>query len=263
MVGLKGNVMDSKYAQMQIYAFHSQTNEHMTCPTGMSEIMRGFSFLYFDSSSGSGHGVGLTNPGSCLAKFSVQPIMECTTDTCEVRGDDSSLWMPVGNIPDDLTASEYYPQDELIVGGAGTAADQSEEVKKFLSRCTVCESPSTVMAVHSFAKAIPSCPDKWEELWVGYSVIMGRDRGGGTGFDLDGHGSCLKYFTPQLSVRCVTSGSSGLPNCHFISQDQITAYIKASDWESPDGILGYFDPRLKTEAISRCAVCKRISNIQL
>ena len=34
LVGLKGNVMDSKYAQMQIYAFHSQTNEHMTCPTG-------------------------------------------------------------------------------------------------------------------------------------------------------------------------------------------------------------------------------------
>ena len=51
----------------------------------MTEIMRGFSFLYFDSSSGSGHGVPLSNPGSCLATFSIQPVMECSTNTCEVR----------------------------------------------------------------------------------------------------------------------------------------------------------------------------------
>lgn len=71
---------------------------------------------------------------------------------------------------------------------------------------TVCESPSTVMAIHSFTSQVPGCPEKWEELWVGYSLMMGRDRGGGTGVELQSHGSCLKYFTPQLSARCVMSG---------------------------------------------------------
>ena len=31
-------------------------------------------------------------------------------------GDDSSLWMPVGDIPEGMTASEYLPQEELIMG---------------------------------------------------------------------------------------------------------------------------------------------------
>ena len=51
----------------------------------------------------------------------------------QVKGDDSSLWMPVGDIPPDMTASEYYPQEELIFGGRST--DQSDKIKEFISRC--------------------------------------------------------------------------------------------------------------------------------
>ena len=60
-----------------------------------------------------------------------QPCSSCH----QVKGDDSSLWMPVGDIPDDLTASEYYPQEELIIGSVGTASDQSDKIKEFISRC--------------------------------------------------------------------------------------------------------------------------------
>ncbi|XP_063693760.1 collagen alpha-2(IV) chain-like [Bolinopsis microptera] len=168
--GGKGSVLNTQYAQIQTYAFHSQTNSFQACPSGMTEIMRGFSFLYFDSSSGSGHGVPLSNPGSCMATFSIQPVMECTTNTCEVKGDDSSLWMPVGDIPEDMSASEYYPQEELIFGGKEN--DQSDRIKQFISRCSVCESPSAVMAIHSFSSSVPSCPEKWEELWIGFSLMM-------------------------------------------------------------------------------------------
>ena len=34
-------------------------------------------------------------------------------------------------------------------------------------------------------------------------------------------------------------GSSGEPNCHFMSQDQITAYIKASDFVG-EGAIGTY-----------------------
>lgn len=41
-----------------------------------------------------------------------------------------------------------------------------------LSRCTVCEAPTRVIAVHSQSMSIPDCPGGWESLWVGYSFIM-------------------------------------------------------------------------------------------
>ena len=126
--------------------------------------------------------------------------------------------MPVGDIPEDMSASEYYPQEELIFGGKEN--DQSDKIKQFISRCeflakflstkfkditkilkwaavdsylsapnlllikikyqrcycyfsgSVCESPSAVMAIHSFSSSVPSCPEKWEELWIGFSLMM-------------------------------------------------------------------------------------------
>merc|ERR1711935_606788 len=249
----------------QTYAFHSQKNTHDACPSGMDELLRGYSFMYFDSASGTGHGLPLSNPGSCMQDFSIQPIMECNSDTCELQGDDSSLWMPVGDIPEDMTASEYLPQEELTMGDATKAA----KILQYISRCTVCKSPSVVLAIHSFTNIDPTCPEKWDELWLGYTFVMGRDRGGGSGQNMEGHGSCLKNFTPQMSVRCVMSGTSGEPNCHFQSQDQITAYVKAYNfvWENdengnPADRMGIFDPMLKS-SFSRCVVCRRKVDVQI
>lgn len=39
-------------------------------------------------------------------------------------------------------------------------------------RCSVCEAPTRVIAVHSQSIAIPECPKGWSELWIGYSFIM-------------------------------------------------------------------------------------------
>ena len=51
---------------------------------GMRKIREGYSFLFFDSSTGSKHGIPLTDPGSCMTDFTIQPVMECTVETCEV-----------------------------------------------------------------------------------------------------------------------------------------------------------------------------------
>lgn len=39
-------------------------------------------------------------------------------------------------------------------------------------RCSVCETTSNVIAVHSQTTQIPECPREWESLWSGYSFVM-------------------------------------------------------------------------------------------
>lgn len=48
----------------------------------------------------------------------------------------------------------------------------SPEVGRYISRCSVCEAPTRVIAVHSQSMTIPECPGGWEEIWVGYSFLM-------------------------------------------------------------------------------------------
>lgn len=40
------------------------------------------------------------------------------------------------------------------------------------NRCSVCETTTNVIAVHSQSQSIPECPGGWEELWIGYSFLM-------------------------------------------------------------------------------------------
>lgn len=39
-------------------------------------------------------------------------------------------------------------------------------------RCSVCETTSNVIAVHSQTTLTPECPKDWESLWSGYSFVM-------------------------------------------------------------------------------------------
>lgn len=39
-------------------------------------------------------------------------------------------------------------------------------------RCSVCETTSNVIAIHSQTTEIPDCPQSWESLWTGYSFVM-------------------------------------------------------------------------------------------
>ena len=43
--GAKGKTLDSEYSQIQVYAFHSQTNKHMACPSG-ELVFFSLHFLY-------------------------------------------------------------------------------------------------------------------------------------------------------------------------------------------------------------------------
>jgi len=39
-------------------------------------------------------------------------------------------------------------------------------------RCSVCEVPANVMAIHSQSNNIPDCPAGWNGLWIGWSFVM-------------------------------------------------------------------------------------------
>lgn len=116
----------------------------------------GFSLLHIMGNSKT-HGQDLGAPGSCLRKFSVMPYMFCNlNDVCDyAQRNDYSYW---------LSTTEPMPMMMTPI--------PAPEVGRYISRCSVCEAPTRVIAVHSQSMEIPSCPGGWEELWNGYSFIM-------------------------------------------------------------------------------------------
>ena len=61
------------------------TRDVRISPDSAKMLWEGFSALYMDTSSGSGWGQPLSSSGSCLKKFEIQPVVECSTNPgCEV-----------------------------------------------------------------------------------------------------------------------------------------------------------------------------------
>lgn len=49
---------------------------------------------------------------------------------------------------------------------------EGESIRYYISRCSVCESYTQVIAIHSQNTDIPDCPANWYGLWSGYSFFM-------------------------------------------------------------------------------------------
>lgn len=276
--GRPGATFKSRYVQPMQYTIHSQTNELPVCPDAADIVGQGYSgaafaypdlkrfgysAFYMDTSSGSGFGQPLSSTGSCLVSFEIQPIVECTSQQCEVIGDDSSIWMSTHKPDSDTrTLMEFFPSGEIEY-----TKSNPTPVTNYISRCQVCESQYPWMAVHSFTNDIPNCPKNMYGtgvrfnsyvLWEGYSIVMARDRGGGVGQDLASPGSCLKYFSPIMTVKCVPSGTIGRPNCHFQSPDAKAVFIRnsAATWSDRIGPVKQGQQTMSQDwYISRCSVC--------
>lgn len=271
--------MKSEYAQVRQYTLHSQTNKHPSCTFDMTELTllnggrqppisaessqelwRGYSALYMDTSSGSGWGQPLSSSGSCLKKFEIQPVVECSTNPgCEVKFDESSMWMstcPVDTTDGD-TIGEFLPNGEVEYD-----PNNPTEVTDYISRCAVCESTYPWLAVHSFNDRVPECPQPNDgkfaayKLWEGWSLIMAKDRGGGVGQDLTTPGSCLKRFSTLMSAKCQYAGSSvSGPNCVFQSSNAEILFVRNSEKEYDDDSSVPSRARDLHTYFSRCAVC--------
>jgi len=99
----------------------------------------------------------LGTAGSCVRKFSTMPFLFCNwNNVCDYANrNDYSYW---------LSTTELMPIMMTPI--------PAQEVGRYISRCSVCEAPTRVIAVHSQSMLIPDCPGGWDQLWAGYSFLM-------------------------------------------------------------------------------------------
>jgi integrin beta 8 len=114
----------------------------------------GYSLLYIQGNERA-HGQDLGEAGSCIRRFSTMPFLFCNiNNVCNLASrNDYSYW---------LATAEPIPMMPV----------REQAVQKHIGRCSVCEAPSHVIAVHSQSILDPDCPDGWDALYSGYSFLM-------------------------------------------------------------------------------------------
>lgn len=228
--GIKGEQGDPAPAPPQskgrgyIFTHHSQSVIAPECPPNTNQLWEGYSLA---SVIGAGRTVGqdLGSAGSCMLRFSTMPYMFCGSspnDVCSyAQNNDDVLWL--------ATAEPMQMSMEPI---------PADGVQNYISRCSVCESRTKLIAIHSQTMDIPDCPPTWEASWYGYSYLMVNfnnnnnlfkhfsnekfinliiqtttDNTGGFGQDLISPGSCLKEFHAQPVIECHGQG-----RCNYYDQ---------------------------------------------
>ena len=236
--GLPGDRGRMAPSRGYFYTIHSQSMNTPLCPEESNLMWSGYSLLYIMGNERS-VGQDLGDPGSCLRMFSTMPYMFCDIkENCHIASrNDYSYW---------LSTKEPLPSSLKPITGP--------DVKKYISRCSVCESRTQVIAVHSQDTVIPSCPKNWEGLWVGYSFVMNTDAGAeGSGQPLSSPGSCLSDFRPNPFIECQGHGRC---NSYTTAYSFWLASIPADKmFKTPEPqTLKVGDLKSK---VSRCQVCRR------
>jgi len=129
------------------------------------------------------------------------------------------------------------------------------DLEKYISRCSVCETDSPLLAVHSQDEQIPDCPANWNSLsWIGWSFVMhtgAGDQGGGQ--DLQSPGSCLETFRSAPFIECHGRGT-----CNYFATTfsfWLSTVEEASQFSAPTSeTLKAGNLRNK---VSRCQVCQK------
>ncbi|MEQ2313979.1 hypothetical protein AMECASPLE_007436 [Ameca splendens] len=217
---------------------HSQTEVAPDCPLGTSPIYDGYSLLYVQGNERA-HGQDLGTAGSCLRRFSPMPFMFCNiNNVCNFAArNDYSYW---------LSTPKPMPMSMEAVTG--------ENIKPYISRCSVCEAPAMVIAVHSQTIQVPLCPANWNLLWIGYSFMMHTSAGAeGSGQALASPGSCLEEFRSTPFIECHGRGS-----CNYFSNSYSfwLATVELSDMFRKPQSETLKAGNLHTR-VSRCVVCMK------
>jgi len=174
-----------------------------------------------------------------MRKFSTMPYLFCNINNqCEyAQRNDYSYW---------LSTPEPMPMMMTPIRG--------EDIRPYISRCTVCETETLVIAVHSQSMDVPECPGDWESLWIGYSFLMHTDAGAeGGGQSLVSPGSCLEDFRPLPFIECHGHG-----RCNYFTTaiSYWLATIEEFDQFRRPEQQTLKAGSLRTR-VSRCSVCRR------
>lgn len=128
------------------------------------------------------------------------------------------------------------------------------QIREYVSRCSVCEAPTQVMAVHSQSMSVPDCPVGWKGLWIGYSFAMHTGAGAdGTGQPLHSPGSCLESFRTSPFIECHGRGT-----CNYYATT-LSFWLSTIDRTQQFGkpLPATLKAGSLRQKISRCQVCMR------
>lgn len=146
-----------------LFAVHSQKDIPPTCPEFTTELYTGYSLVTLQGDDDSVT-MDLGTPGSCARIFSIMPFASCfntlPSGACQFNmRNGRSFW---------LSTLEHYMTEPLPV----------EQIRRYISRCVVCESRTNLVAFHSQRPYLEqSCPPGWEHAWNGFSMPMVRRSG--------------------------------------------------------------------------------------
>ena len=135
-----------------IVVVHSQNRAPPECPGKATKLWEGYSFVQ-SVIADSVFGGDLGKPGSCMRVFTPAPFTACHSSSGKCENTDSLLWS-------NWLANEQMEEGVDIPVGGG---------RNFVSRCSVCEVPGSVLTLHSQLTEVPDCPPSWESLWTGFS----------------------------------------------------------------------------------------------
>lgn len=238
MNGGKGPQGPSAAPHSFIFTRHSQEITIPACPAGTTKLWDGYSLL-FTQTNERAHGQDLGSAGSCPRMFSPMPFMFCDlNEQCNVASrNDYSYW---------LSTSESMPMTMENIKG--------QDLEKYISRCSVCETESKVMAVHSQDDEIPECPNNWDSLWMGYSFVMHTGAGSqGGGQSLSSPGSCLETFRSSPFIECHGRGTCN----YFASTYSFWLTTVNSNQQFAKPVSETLKSGNLRSRISRCQVCRR------
>jgi integrin beta 8 len=135
-------------------------------------------------------------------------------------------------------------------------AIKSQNVAPYISKCSVCEAKSNVIAVHSQTNTVPECPNGYRSMWLGYSFLAHTSEGAdGGGQDMMSPGSCLEDFRATPFIEC----TGGRGHCQFFA-NSLSFWMRTIRQSEQ-----FADPQLQNlkgklegrEQVSRCQVCMR------
>ncbi|KAG7268811.1 hypothetical protein CRUP_012618, partial [Coryphaenoides rupestris] len=169
-----------------LIAKHSQNTSVPSCPAGATFIYAGYS-LVFITGNLKAHG---------------QDLGDANTNCRYAARNDYSYW---------LSTDEPAPASMVPITGANLAT--------YISRCSVCETTSNIIAVHSQSILIPECPGNWDPLSCPSQptphptnpptpLLSQQSAAGAAGSSqpLVSPGSCLQHFRQVPFIECHGKG---------------------------------------------------------
>ena len=151
-----------------VYARHSQNSDIPQCAKpGHSKLWSGWSLLHTEDEARS-FVQDLGRASSCMKEFEPMPFMFCGSNQVCTWGARTATSYWLASDERNQYISMFGPNDSRE-----RPMTSHSDIKRHISRCSVCVSCGPIIAIHSMNTSVPECPTAaWQSLWTGYSLAM-------------------------------------------------------------------------------------------